>query len=109
MKSRGRGERIHVEYYDGFPVADFVEPPHHNSKNPAWFAVEKDFIAQSGDPTGTGMGGQSVFAQMNGEKARFFEDEIHDELRHKVLCALFNSLKIHDCPLGQPLFSVAAP
>lgn len=34
-----------------------------------------DFMIQTGDPTGTGRGGTSIF----GEK---FEDEIHPELRH---------------------------
>jgi cyclophilin family peptidyl-prolyl cis-trans isomerase len=46
--------------------------------------VEKDFIAQSGDPTGTGHGGCSIYGQVHGDKHKYFEDEIHDRLRHKV-------------------------
>ncbi|KAF7111002.1 hypothetical protein CFC21_111057 [Triticum aestivum] len=44
--------------------------------------VEKDFLAQSGDPTGTGSGGDSVYKYLYGDQARFFNDEIRPELRH---------------------------
>nr|CAB3468712.1 unnamed protein product [Digitaria exilis] len=44
--------------------------------------VEKDFLAQTGDPTGTGTGGDSVYKYLYGDQARFFDDEIHPELRH---------------------------
>ncbi|KAE8813724.1 Peptidyl-prolyl cis-trans isomerase-like protein 4 [Hordeum vulgare] len=44
--------------------------------------VEKDFLAQSGDPTGTGSGGDSVYKFLYGDQARFFNDEIRPELRH---------------------------
>ncbi len=39
--------------------------------------IDKDFIAQSGDPTGTGKGGESIFGVLGG--ARFFEDELSDQ------------------------------
>lgn len=35
----------------------------------------QDFVVQSGDPTGTGAGGESIYG-------KFFVDEIHPELRH---------------------------
>jgi peptidyl-prolyl cis-trans isomerase-like 4 len=38
--------------------------------------IEKDFIAQTGDPTATGKGGDSVFAHFGG--SRFFDDELAD-------------------------------
>ncbi|XP_038978485.1 peptidyl-prolyl cis-trans isomerase CYP59-like isoform X1 [Phoenix dactylifera] len=44
--------------------------------------VEKDFLAQTGDRTGTGTGGDSVYKFLYGEQARFFEDEIHPDLKH---------------------------
>ncbi|XP_062178466.1 peptidyl-prolyl cis-trans isomerase CYP59-like isoform X2 [Phragmites australis] len=44
--------------------------------------VEKDFLAQTGDPTGTGTDGDSVYKFLYGDQARFFDDEIHPELRH---------------------------
>ncbi|KAK8490395.1 hypothetical protein V6N13_076410 [Hibiscus sabdariffa] len=44
--------------------------------------VQKDFTAQTGDPTGTGSGGDSVYKFLYGEQARFFSDEIHLDLKH---------------------------
>lgn len=44
--------------------------------------VEKDFLAQTGDPTGTGTGGDSVYKFLYGDQARLFDDEIRPELRH---------------------------
>ncbi|XP_073100866.1 peptidyl-prolyl cis-trans isomerase CYP59-like isoform X1 [Elaeis guineensis] len=44
--------------------------------------VEKDFLAQAGDRTGTGTGGDSVYKFLYGDQARFFEDEIHPDLKH---------------------------
>ena len=38
--------------------------------------VQRDFILQTGDPTGTGRGGESVNGVLYGEQARYFEDEI---------------------------------
>eukprot|EP00191_Tetraselmis_sp_GSL018_P024101 CAMPEP_0177622224 /NCGR_PEP_ID=MMETSP0419_2-20121207/28102_1 /TAXON_ID=582737 /ORGANISM="Tetraselmis sp., Strain GSL018" /LENGTH=398 /DNA_ID=CAMNT_0019122389 /DNA_START=109 /DNA_END=1302 /DNA_ORIENTATION=+ len=45
--------------------------------------VMKDFIVQTGDPTGTGRGGSSVYGILYGEQARCFEDEIRPHLKHK--------------------------
>eukprot|EP00966_Prymnesium_polylepis_P060148 1395439-Prymnesium_polylepis.1 len=39
-------------------------------------------VIQTGDPTGTGKGGTSIYGELYGEQARFFEDEIHRKLRH---------------------------
>ncbi|XP_044362674.1 peptidyl-prolyl cis-trans isomerase CYP59 [Triticum aestivum] len=47
--------------------------------------VAKDFVAQTGDPTGTGAGGDSVYKFLHGDQARFFNDEIHPELRHSKI------------------------
>ncbi|KAJ8762101.1 hypothetical protein K2173_007162 [Erythroxylum novogranatense] len=44
--------------------------------------VQKDFTAQTGDPTGTGAGGDSVYKFLYGDQARFFSDEIHLDLKH---------------------------
>jgi len=51
--------------------------------NCLFHSVEKEFIAQTGDPTNTGQGGQSVFGLDKGPEHRFFEDEIHDNVKHK--------------------------
>ncbi|KAJ4835737.1 cytochrome P450 monooxygenase 59 [Turnera subulata] len=45
--------------------------------------VQKDFTAQTGDPTGTGAGGDSIYKSLYGDQARFFSDEIHPDLKHK--------------------------
>lgn len=44
--------------------------------------VQKDFTAQTGDPTGSGTGGDSVYKFLYGEQARFFGDEIRVDLKH---------------------------
>jgi len=45
--------------------------------------VQKDFMVQTGDPTGTGRGGQSVYGILYGDQAKYFEDEIVPQLKHK--------------------------
>ncbi|KAF3438265.1 hypothetical protein FNV43_RR21026 [Rhamnella rubrinervis] len=44
--------------------------------------VQKDFTAQTGDPTGAGSGGDSIYKFLYGDQARFFSDEIHLDLKH---------------------------
>lgn len=44
--------------------------------------VEKDFIAQTGDPTNTGKGGESIWGLLYGSQARFFGAEFHPSLSH---------------------------
>lgn len=41
-----------------------------------FFNVQENFMVQSGDPTGTGSGGQSLYGQLYGAQANFFADEI---------------------------------
>ncbi|XP_002965848.2 peptidyl-prolyl cis-trans isomerase CYP59 [Selaginella moellendorffii] len=50
--------------------------------NCLFHSVQKDFIAQTGDPTGTGRGGDSIYKFLYGDQARFFEDEINQRLKH---------------------------
>ena len=45
--------------------------------------IERDFIAQTGDPTGTGSGGSSVFQQVRGPDHRFFERETRPRINHE--------------------------
>ncbi|XP_005430011.1 peptidyl-prolyl cis-trans isomerase-like 4 [Geospiza fortis] len=47
------------------------------------YNVQRDFIIQTGDPTGTGRGGESIFCQLYGDQARFFEAEKVPRIRHK--------------------------
>ena len=53
--------------------------------NCLFYDIQKDFIAQTGDPDNTGRGGNSVFGIINGEKDKYFQDEIHPTLRHNKL------------------------
>ncbi|XP_030905705.2 peptidyl-prolyl cis-trans isomerase-like 4 isoform X2 [Melopsittacus undulatus] len=45
--------------------------------------VQRDFIIQTGDPMGTGRGGESIFCQLYGDQARFFEAEKVPRIKHK--------------------------
>lgn len=50
--------------------------------------VERNFIAQAGDPTGTGRGGESIFCRIYGEQARLFEAEKKPIIKHKKIGTL---------------------
>lgn len=56
--------------------------------NCLFYDVQKDFIAQTGDPENTGRGGNSIYGIINGDKDRYFQDEIHPQLRHNKLGTL---------------------
>ncbi|CDS13969.1 Putative Peptidylprolyl isomerase [Lichtheimia ramosa] len=45
--------------------------------------VQKDFMAQTGDPTGRGDQGESVYGILNGPSQRYFPAEINPKLKHK--------------------------
>ncbi|XP_056873399.1 peptidyl-prolyl cis-trans isomerase-like 4 [Takifugu flavidus] len=45
--------------------------------------VQRDFIMQSGDPSGTGRGGESVFSLLYGDQARFFDTEKVPRIKHR--------------------------
>ncbi|CAI5735464.1 unnamed protein product [Hyaloperonospora brassicae] len=56
-----------------------------------FFNVQEKFMVQTGDPTATGRGGVSIYGQLYGPHARFFEDELpqrsgrsHDDRRGLV-------------------------
>jgi len=47
------------------------------------YNVQQNFMIQTGDPTGTGRGGLSLYGLLYGEQAKFFEDEIRlPQLKH---------------------------
>lgn len=50
--------------------------------------VEQNFVAQTGDPSGTGRGGESIFAKLYGDQARYFEIEKKPRLKHLKLGTL---------------------
>uniref|UniRef100_A0A672RM97 Peptidyl-prolyl cis-trans isomerase n=1 Tax=Sinocyclocheilus grahami TaxID=75366 RepID=A0A672RM97_SINGR len=45
--------------------------------------VQRDFIIQTGDPTGTGRGGESVFCKLYGDQAHVFEPEKMPRIKHR--------------------------
>ncbi|GCB68715.1 peptidyl-prolyl cis-trans isomerase-like 4 isoform X1 [Scyliorhinus torazame] len=45
--------------------------------------VQRDFVIQTGDPTGSGRGGESIFCKLYGDQARFFEAEKVPRIKHK--------------------------
>ncbi|XP_053192776.1 peptidyl-prolyl cis-trans isomerase-like 4 [Scomber japonicus] len=45
--------------------------------------VQRDFIMQTGDPTGTGRGGESIYSKLYGDQARFFEAEKTPRIKHR--------------------------
>jgi len=47
-----------------------------------FFSVQRNYVAQSGDPTGTGRGGESVFQKIYGDQARYFDMEIKPKIKH---------------------------
>ncbi|KAK4726749.1 hypothetical protein R3W88_031666 [Solanum pinnatisectum] len=50
--------------------------------NCLFHTVRKDFTMQTGDPIGTGFGGDSIYKFLYGDQARFFGGEIHSDLKH---------------------------
>lgn len=48
-----------------------------------FYKVENNFIAQTGDPTATGRGGESVFCRLYGEQAKYFDSELKPRLKHE--------------------------
>ncbi|XP_046327631.2 peptidyl-prolyl cis-trans isomerase-like 4 [Haliotis rufescens] len=47
-------------------------------------SVQKKLVAQTGDPSGTGKGGESIFTQLYGEQARFFDMETNPRMKHRT-------------------------
>jgi peptidyl-prolyl cis-trans isomerase-like 4 len=46
-------------------------------------SIQTNFIAQTGDPTGTGRGGESIYRQLYGEQAKYFDMEKKPFIKHR--------------------------
>ncbi|XP_041462918.1 peptidyl-prolyl cis-trans isomerase-like 4 isoform X2 [Lytechinus variegatus] len=46
-------------------------------------SIQRNFMAQTGDPTGTGKGGASIFSKLYGDQAKYFEMENNPRIKHK--------------------------
>ncbi|KAF5321447.1 hypothetical protein D9619_000228 [Psilocybe cf. subviscida] len=71
----------------------------------AFFNVSKDFLAQAGDPTATGTGGESIWSLLASESSsntsasRYFEPEIRPKLKHTARGTV--SMAVAPAPEGQ--------
>ena len=103
-----RGDVVIDLFVDDCPVAckNFLKLCKLKYYNFALFHnVQPGSLVQSGDPTGTGTGGESVFKRLYGDQATYFDDEIHRKLRHvKAGCVSMASPK-----LGWPPWQQQAP
>ncbi|KAG0336401.1 Peptidyl-prolyl cis-trans isomerase cyp6 [Podila horticola] len=45
--------------------------------------VQRDFMIQTGDPTATGKGGESIYGLLDDSKKKFLPAEIHPQLKHR--------------------------
>nr|XP_057928722.1 peptidyl-prolyl cis-trans isomerase-like 4 [Doryrhamphus excisus] len=45
--------------------------------------VQRDFIVQTGDPTGTGRGGESIYCKLYGDQACYFDAEKAPRIKHR--------------------------
>ncbi|XP_078428726.1 cyclophilin 59 [Wolffia australiana] len=68
--------------------------------------VQKDFIAQTGDRSGTGDGGESVYKFLYGDQARFFDDEIHPDLKHSKTGTVAMASAGKNCNASQFYFTL---
>nr|CAG4637158.1 EOG090X0971 [Ceriodaphnia reticulata]SVE73046.1 EOG090X0971 [Ceriodaphnia reticulata] len=65
--------------------------------------VERNFLCQTGDPTGTGRGGQSIFGMLYGEQAKYYEAEQVPLLKH-TKPGLLSMVNVGDNMLGSQFF-----
>ncbi|XP_014471585.1 PREDICTED: peptidyl-prolyl cis-trans isomerase-like 4 [Dinoponera quadriceps] len=66
-------------------------------------SVQSNFIAQTGDPTGTGKGGESVYGIVLGEKARYYEAEQMPKVKHSKI-GLLSMVNCGNNMLGSQFF-----
>ncbi|KAF2895964.1 hypothetical protein ILUMI_10211, partial [Ignelater luminosus] len=70
--------------------------------------VSRDFIAQTGDPTGSRKGGESVFGVLEGPLKRYFEAETQPRIKHTIT-GLVSFVGAEDNMIGSQFFITLAP
>nr|SVE91872.1 EOG090X0971 [Daphnia sinensis] len=65
--------------------------------------VERNFLCQTGDPTGTGRGGESIFGLLYGQQAKYYEAEQVPVLKH-TKPGLLSMVNVGDNMLGSQFF-----
>eukprot|EP00428_Durinskia_dybowskii_P068481 CAMPEP_0170400372 /NCGR_PEP_ID=MMETSP0117_2-20130122/24467_1 /TAXON_ID=400756 /ORGANISM="Durinskia baltica, Strain CSIRO CS-38" /LENGTH=564 /DNA_ID=CAMNT_0010657125 /DNA_START=36 /DNA_END=1732 /DNA_ORIENTATION=+ len=73
------GDLVIDLYTDSCPLATtnflkLCQTKYYN--NCLFYNVQQNFIAQTGDPTGTGKGGNSIYGILEGQQTSYFKDEI---------------------------------
>jgi peptidyl-prolyl cis-trans isomerase-like 4 len=48
-------------------------------------SIQRNLVAQAGDPLGTGRSGESIFKKLYGDQAAYFEAEVKPRIKHKKL------------------------
>ncbi|KAG7205220.1 hypothetical protein KM043_018305 [Ampulex compressa] len=71
-------------------------------------SVQSNFIAQTGDPTGTGHGGESIYGIVLGETARYYEAEQMPKIKHDR-AGLLSLVNCGNNMLGSQFFITLAP
>lgn len=71
-------------------------------------SIRSGFIAQTGDPSGEGSGGQSVFGLLEGPDKRFFSGEKRPKIRHHDV-GLLSMVGTGDMMIGSQFFLTLAP
>ncbi|CAF0783055.1 unnamed protein product [Rotaria sordida] len=80
------GDIIIDLYYDERPISckNFLYLCEIKYYNFCLFhSIQTNFIAQTGDPTGTGRGGESIYRELYGEQAKYFDMEKKPLIKHR--------------------------
>ena len=70
--------------------------------------MQSNFIAQTGDPTSTGKGGESIYGKVLGEQARYYEAEKMPKIKHDRV-GLLSMVDCGNNMLGSQFFITLAP
>lgn len=70
--------------------------------------IQSGFIAQTGDPTGEGTGGESIWAKLHGKEKRYFSCETMPKIRH-TRAGLLSMVCVGDGMIGSQFFFTLAP
>ncbi|XP_072022617.1 peptidyl-prolyl cis-trans isomerase-like 4 [Amphiura filiformis] len=70
-------------------------------------SIQTDFMAQTGDPTGTGKGGASIFSKLYGDQAKYFEMETSPRIKHTKKGAVSMVNNGSECHGSQFFFTLA--
>lgn len=70
--------------------------------------VNRGFIAQTGDPTGSGEGGESIWGAIDGPEKRYFEAELNPRIKH-TMAGLISFVGDKNNMLGSQFFITLSP